>query len=107
MKLTNEADEMVQRLGKTHTAEHLAAVIALAGRAAREEMCTRVYTFHIREAMEELPPQEVHQVDVARAAADPLELDDSTQAIGLGNTIGSRRHSSGNRQGVQDRTRPE
>jgi len=52
MKLTTEADTMIQELGKIHTAEYLATVIAKAKRAAREEMCTCVATFHIREAID-------------------------------------------------------
>ena len=63
MKLTDAADEMVQRFGHIHTAEYLEAVISMAARAARKEMCPRIATFHIREAMEKL------------AEADPMAPD--------------------------------
>ena len=53
LKPTSVAAEMIQRLGKVYT-EYLATVVETAERAAREEMCTYVFSFHIREAMEKV-----------------------------------------------------
>ena len=80
MKLTTEADTMIQELGKIHTAEYLATVLGLAERAAREEMCPRVATFHIGEAMDKVGDPIAPDYDALAEVEPTSQVEDSRDA---------------------------